>query len=173
MSVRIKQRYSPEDRIQAFWLKVEKTETCWLWRGSTNQWGYGRAWWDQRLRPAHHVPFFLQHGRFPSPALLHRCDTPGCVRPSHTFEGDHFDNMRDMTAKGRGRAAYGDSHWTRREPERVRGERNGRAKLPDSAVIEIRELYATGQFTQKALGLRFGVGQSHISQLVLAKQRRL
>ena len=29
------------DAYERFWSKVEKTDTCWLWTGATDQTGYG------------------------------------------------------------------------------------------------------------------------------------
>ena len=33
--------------------------------------------------------------------VLHRCDTPLCVRPDHLFVGTQGDNIHDMWTKGR------------------------------------------------------------------------
>lgn len=52
----------------------------------------------------------------------------------------------------------------------VKGENNGRAKLVDEHVKNIRLLYATGFFTQKELGDYYGVGQTTISEVVLRKK---
>lgn len=40
------------------------------------------------------------------------------------------------------------------------------AKLTQDEVIEIRQMYATGDFTQNALGILFNICQSHISAIV-------
>lgn len=45
-------------------------------------------------------------------------------------------------------------------------EGRGRAKLSEAQVDEIRELYATGSFTQKELAERFGVWQNTIGRIV-------
>lgn len=48
----------------------------------------------------------------------------------------------------------------------LRGAANHAAKLTEDAVREIRRLYATGAFTQKGLGGRFGVSQPMIGMIV-------
>ena len=35
--------------------------------------------------------------------VLHTCDTPACVNPSHLFLGTKTDNAKDRDAKGRGK----------------------------------------------------------------------
>jgi DNA invertase Pin-like site-specific DNA recombinase len=50
-----------------------------------------------------------------------------------------------------------------------RGSAHGRAKLSEDIVREIRRLYATGEFTQQELALRFGVSKHTISLIVRRK----
>lgn len=48
----------------------------------------------------HATPRYL--GKKPRGAMiLHRCDRPNCIEPSHLFYGSQRDNMRDCVLKGR------------------------------------------------------------------------
>ena len=47
-----------------------------------------------------------------------------------------------------------------------KGEDNGRAILTSEKVAQIREMYATGNFSQEKLGSLFGVKQVTISAIV-------
>lgn len=50
------------------------------------------------------------------------------------------------------------------------GEKHGMAKLTEAKVIELRKLYATGQWTQRALAVKFGLaGSGPVSQIVNRK----
>lgn len=131
--------------IARFRAKVDRRgpNDCWPWRGMCNRKGYGqlRGPGGRRSRylPAHRIAFYLEHGRWPEPCGLHRCDNPPCCNPAHIFEGTRADNIADMIAKGRARKSSGDRHWARAQPHRVlRGERHGRAKLSRAAVSWIR-----------------------------------
>lgn len=90
----------------------------------------------------------LAHGAIP-PRLqvLHHCDNPPCVNPAHLFLGTNADNVADKLRKGR-------------LPD-TRGERNANAHLTAALVQQIRD--ATG--SQQAIGARFGVSQSLVSQI--------
>ncbi len=85
-----------------FWDKVTVGDECWDWDASRHQQGYGLFGYRGHLERAHRMMWQLHHGE---PALdffvLHRCDNPSCVRPSHLFLGTHQDNMRDKVSKRR------------------------------------------------------------------------
>jgi IS30 family transposase len=53
-----------------------------------------------------------------------------------------------------------------RPQKACRGERNGRSKLTDGQVREIREIYAAGEVSQELLAKQFGVCQSSICRIV-------
>lgn len=78
---------------------------CWIWQGCKNNKGYGMV--SRRGRGfspqlAHRYMYEQHVGPIPDGMhLLHRCDTPACVNPTHMFIGTRSDNMRDMVAKGR------------------------------------------------------------------------
>jgi hypothetical protein len=84
---------------EEFMAKVNKTDSCWLWTGAkAPPWNYGRTgqlW-------AHRVSYELHVGPITEGLyVLHRCDNPPCVNPSHLFLGTAADNVQDMMAKGR------------------------------------------------------------------------
>lgn len=54
-------------------------------------------------------------------------------------------------------------------PPHVPGIRNGRALVTEHQVREIRFLYATGELSQEALGKRYGMKQTTVSQIILRK----
>lgn len=121
--------------MKRFWSKVEKTDGCWNWTAAIRcaKDGYGAFWIGGKHAQAHRVAYELEHGPLPHGSIVaHWCDNPRCVRPSHLFVTDHAGNMADKVAKGR----------------QARGERNGNAKLSDSAVERIREATLFGARSQ-------------------------
>jgi hypothetical protein len=73
------------ERTQArFWAKVNKTETCWLWTGASNQAGYGSVTIDGQQYYAHRIAYQWLIGPIPSGLPLdHLCRQTACVNPSH------------------------------------------------------------------------------------------
>lgn len=99
-------RASRRPLADRFWEKVDRSGDCWTWTAYRNPAGYGEINLGGRLGAvlAHRVAYELTFDVAPGDLhVLHRCDNPACVRPDHLFLGTHIDNMRDMTAKGRGR----------------------------------------------------------------------
>lgn len=72
-----------------FWSKVNKTDACWLWSGTTNpDSGYGRFQvTDKNSRKslyAHRYSYELAKGKIaPKLVIDHLCRVPACVNPSH------------------------------------------------------------------------------------------
>lgn len=77
--------------------------SCWPWRGSTNNYGYGIFYFRRRTVLAHRAIYALYVGRVRH-CVLHRCDLPICCNPRHLFQGTYAENNRDRWLKGRYRA---------------------------------------------------------------------
>lgn len=66
-----------------FWVKVEKTETCWLWMACTYS-GYGVFWLNGHNVMANRWAFEQAGGVIGSGMHLdHLCRTRNCVNPKH------------------------------------------------------------------------------------------
>jgi hypothetical protein len=145
----------PGDDESRFWSKVAIGDGCWEWRGGRSLHGYGVFWLRGRLVGAHRVALALTLGKVAG-HVLHACDNPACVRPSHLRVGTHAENMADCAAKGRGKRRR---HGAAGQPAR------GAAKLSDQQVSEMRELYAAGS-SIGSLAPRFGVRPQTVRNVV-------
>lgn len=183
------QKYSKKEFIKAFWSKVKKTKTCWLWMGARNPVKgeeYGFVAVNRKTRRTHRVAYEMKHGKIPMGKLvLHACDNPPCLRWSHLSTGTSRDNSIDRNNKGRMIYHKGSKHWTHRHPERLargsrsgrythpettaRGELHGMARLTLKAVSRIRRLYLTGRFSYKKLASMFNVATSTIGMMMSGK----
>lgn len=78
------QDFSPEDWYR-FWSRVEKTNSCWIWKGECKSDGYGIFSTHSMPRIAvHRISFTLIRGSIPSGLTLdHLCRVRSCVNPSH------------------------------------------------------------------------------------------
>lgn len=162
----------PQQDIDRFLARVEYAGECWLWQGHLTN-GYGRFGFQKKMYKAHRFAYLAFVGTIP-PGLdvLHKCDTPNCVRPEHLFVGTHADNMRDMASKGRSHwqqrpedVPRGDRHRTHIAPHLApRGERNGQAKLTAEQVETIRQLLQT-EHNYTKIGRQFSVTRGAIRRI--------
>lgn len=145
---------------ERFWRHVKKTDSCWVWTGYTNPFGYGEIRvgstrdGSRRMKQAHRFSWELHYGPIPQDLfILHKCDNPPCVNPDHLFLGTQLDNMRDMIRKDRGAV-----------PPSMPGESNPNAKLSAADVFQIRHSLIFG-VKGTVLAKRYGVTNTQISAI--------
>jgi len=133
---------------------------CWEWSGYRNQDGYGRIQLGRhngdRLESAHRLSLSFVLGKMPT-YVMHKCDNPACVRPSHLEEGDHKRNTKEAYLKGR-------------QPKRTnyRGAAVYNARLTSEDVRTIRKLREDG-FLYKTIGDMYDISASHARHIVTRK----
>jgi len=147
----IPMKFSKEYKSR-FWKKVKigEKDECWNWLCGTQSKGYGSVCIGNGTTAlAHRVAFEISSGyRIPEGlCVMHKCDNRLCCNPYHLKLGTIADNNRDSIRKGRN----------------ARGERNGRSKLTEKQVIEIRDLYKTGKYSQSKIALMYSVSPRSIS----------
>lgn len=85
-----------------FWDKVTKGPDCWVWSGSRLPAGYGTIRSKGKTVYAHRLSVLLDGRKIPDGhVVMHICDNPPCVRPSHLRVGTQAENRRDCADKGR------------------------------------------------------------------------
>lgn len=149
---------------ERFWekVKVGDNSKCWEWQATRTKHGYGHFRVQGKLKLAHRIAYELVHGKFPDTFdVLHNCDNRACVNPGHLWLGTDSDNMRDMVAKGR--------NVTHIKEFIKRGEENGKAKLTDDKVREIRRMYIPQVVGYKRIAKIFGITPNMVSYIVRGK----
>lgn len=134
------------------WLRKtasEATDDCIPFEGCIKGGRYGWMSYGETRIAAHRAMFDIVHGFLPR-VVMHTCDNPPCVNPNHLKAGTQADNVADRVSKGR----CGDHT----------GTANGRAKLTEKEVIEIRK----SEDSTKALSHKYGV---NISSIRMIKRR--
>lgn len=130
-------------------------DVCWPWTGGVDDWGYGVLRWKNRAFKAHRVAFRVDRGYWPTedkPLVLHHCDNPPCCNPAHLYAGTNSDNTRDKVERGRLVVHSGEDHVA--------------ALLTMQQASEIRDRYAAGGISMKALGEGYGVSEATVWKIV-------
>jgi len=146
-----KRENRPENR---FWKFVKKAgaDECWEWIGGKNLHGYGRFSCGCIKVLAHRFSWELHNGPIPTgegyhgTCVLHRCDNPSCVNPTHLRLGTQEDNMQDMSQKGRAVT--------------VRISEN--AKLSEDQVREIKALLSQKSLSLRTIADRFDISHNAV-----------
>jgi len=128
-------RYPRSDLEKRFLEFVDKSGSCWEWRGSSKPNGHGQFYVRGKVVYVHRFAWEIRHGKIPKGHLvLRRCRNIRCVRPGHIY----LD-----TCSG------------------VRGNRHGKAKLNDKQVLDIVKLLERGR-TQAEISEYYDVSKSCI-----------
>ena len=142
-------------------LTITVDGACVIAEGTRNRDGYVVSWRGRKTLFAHRIAWEEANGPIPGGlCVLHRCDNPPCCNPAHLFLGTRSDNLRDMWAKGRGRATHANPQNLKPTP----GESHWAAKLTEASVREMRTLRTAG-WTGVALARRYAVSTSQVSAI--------
>lgn len=151
-----------------FWKYVDKRgpDDCWEWTGARHPKGYGHVSVGGSTQRAARVCFELVNGAIPDGLhVLHTCDNPPCINPSHLYVGTNSDNVADRDAKGR--AAVGDRNGRRTMPDRTaRGETHGWTTLTEAQVLAIIDEYNAGGVFMKDIGAKYGVSERTVCGII-------
>lgn len=102
---------------EKFWSRVCKdgphlvsmADPCWVWVGNRLIHGYGKL---TSIGLAHRFSYTIHHGEIPpNREVIHECDNPTCVNPSHLSVGTHQENISDMMEKDR-HECNGEANWS-------------------------------------------------------------
>ena len=130
------------------------TDDCILWPYGQQGGGYGVMYPNGASACVHVLACERFHGPKPDGMeVCHSCRNKHCFNPRHLRWGTSAENAADCARDG----------------TQVMGERSNMAKLSEADVIVIRDEYASGSVSQRALAIRYGVTQSTIGPLLLRK----
>jgi len=139
---------------QKFWhyVKTGAEKECWEWLGYKDKDGYGKMRTGNTNQAAHRISWQIHNGEIPTGQMvLHKCNNPSCINPSHLYLGDHLQNMQDRLNSG---------HYPKNED-------HPNVKFPDDIVEQIRK----SNKTYKELSQQFNISASQISNIKRGVQR--
>jgi HNH endonuclease len=144
-------RYAHYTFAEKLTARTVRGPSCWNVQGAALPNGYvliangspSSSTYERKL--AHRLAYELAHGPIPvGMVVMHACDNPRCVNPTHLSLGTQRENIHDAVRKGR---------WTAR-------------KLTDAQVAEIRATSERSMKSYRVIASRFVVSVSTVKQIV-------
>ena len=136
------------DRVYS---QVQRQGECFMFTGHKDECGYGRINKDGKLVRLHRAVWERDHGSIPAHhVVMHVCDRPACIEPSHLRLGTQSANIADMDNKGRRRSLIGSQQRS--------------AKLHESDIPRIRAMLERGDTCQSISNI-FGVSEGMIRHI--------
>lgn len=139
--------------VKSFFQRVEvQPSGCWHWVGEMCR-GYGRMRLrlGKRSAPAHRASWVIHVGQLrPGEIIMHKCDNPRCVNPTHLEPGSHKKNMADASKRGLFRTGTGSPF----------------SKLDEKTVAAARKRHWLGRESIASLASECGVSGTTMSRIV-------
>ena len=150
----MKKRTREGEPLAYYWANVDTaTDECILWPYAQNGWGYGSLRSDGHNEGVHVLACEQAHGPRPHGMdACHSCRNRHCFNPRHLRWGTPTENCADRIEDGTV------NH----------GERNGRAKLTERKVLEIRSRFHLGASLDD-LATTYGVKPNTVYQIVVRR----
>lgn len=146
--------WTKKNAYQRFWERVQKTDSCWLWKGLRTNYGYGRVVVSGRIWRVHRLAWTFENGSIPKSMMVcHKCNNRLCVRHSHLYLGNAQSNAHDAIRAG----TFNDNHDQIGIPHPK--------KLTWRQVCWIREQRRCGAMI-KDLALEHKVSEQNIKQII-------
>jgi hypothetical protein len=136
-------------RIGNKWKKMQLTRR----RGGTDYWiiTFKQAGRKPATFYVHNLVLLAFIGPRPSGYEACHGELGSLVNDLHNLRwGTHLENVRETHARGL----------------EARGEHHGQSKITDEGALEIRQLYASGKYSQGELGELYGLSQGSIHHLL-------
>jgi len=119
---------------------------CMEWNGAVNKDGYAAcaAYGLFKSTALHREVFMLYTGESPE-VVMHECDNPRCINPTHLVAGTHKTNLQDKLNKKR----------------QAKGSKNGNARLTETQVKRMRKQRELGK-SYAVIQALFGVSRATV-----------
>jgi hypothetical protein len=119
----------------------ECSTNCLIWQRAKVSGGYAQLKYEQKNVAVHRFVWQLFNGPIPETLVVrHSCHIRACINIEHLSIGTSADNNHDTVQAGR----------------QAKGSKNGKTKLSEEAIIDIRQRLNAGN-TLANIGALYGV----------------
>ena len=140
-----------EAHRERFFKMVDKTGSCWLWKGSLDG-GYGKFYTGNISFRSHRFSWLLAGNTIPEGHVIrHKCRNRHCVNPEHLETGTHQENALDRVRDG----------------TVANGCKQGKSKLTEEQVRAIRD--NPDNKSGYRMAKEYSVSDRTISDIILRK----